>query len=234
MLCYNITLSVPIAVRFASAFFGGRKENKAMDEAVFKFARRARPSRDAAEQAVRTLIEWAGDDPDREGLLDTPQRVVRAYEEFFEGYRSDPQALLETTFEETADYDEMVTLRDIRVESHCEHHIVPILGRAHIAYLPAGRVIGISKLVRVVDAFAKRLQIQESLTAQIADAIDSALKPRGVAVVIEAAHHCMTTRGVKRPGVSMVTSKMLGAFRTDQATRQEFLSLIGRDRRVLE
>ncbi|MBM3553192.1 MAG: GTP cyclohydrolase I FolE [Alphaproteobacteria bacterium] len=205
-----------------------------MDEAVFKIARRPRPSRDSAEQAVRTLIEWAGDDPDREGLIDTPQRVVRAYEEFFEGYTSDPQALLETTFEETADYDEMVTLRDIRVESHCEHHIVPILGRAHIAYLPAGRVIGISKLARVVDAFAKRLQIQETLTAQIADAINGALKPRGVAVVIEAAHHCLTTRGVKRPGVSMVTSKMLGAFRTDQATRQEFLALIGRDRRGLE
>ncbi|MDP3553267.1 GTP cyclohydrolase I FolE [Methylocystis sp.] len=205
-----------------------------MDEAVFKVARRPRPSRDAAEQAVRILIEWAGDDPDREGLIDTPRRVVRAYEEFFEGYTSDPQALLETTFEETADYDEMVTLRDIRVESHCEHHIVPILGRAHIAYLPAGRVIGISKLARIVDAFAKRLQIQETLTAQIADAINVALKPCGVAVVIEAAHHCMTTRGVKRPGVSMVTSKMLGAFRTDQATRQEFLALIGRDRRGLE
>lgn len=205
-----------------------------MDKAVSNRAHRLRPSRDTAEQAVRTLIEWAGDDPDREGLIDTPQRVVRAYEEFFEGYTSDPQTLLETTFEETADYDEMVTLRDIRVESHCEHHIVPILGRAHIAYLPAGRVIGISKLARVVDAFAKRLQIQETLTAQIADAIDSALKPRGVAVVIEAAHHCMTTRGVKRPGVSMVTSKMLGAFRTDQATRQEFLALIGRDRRGLE
>ncbi|HEY8161527.1 MAG TPA: GTP cyclohydrolase I FolE [Methylocystis sp.] len=201
-----------------------------MDEAVFKPAHRPRPSREAAEHAVRTLIEWAGDDPDREGLIDTPERVVRAYEEFFAGYRTDPSALLETTFEETADYDEMVTLRDIRVESHCEHHIVPILGRAHIAYLPAGRVIGISKLARVVDAFSKRLQIQETLTAQIAEAIDAALKPRGVAVVIEAAHHCMTTRGVKRPGVSMVTSKMLGAFRTDQATRQEFLSLIGGDR----
>lgn len=206
-----------------------------MDEAVFIAAHRSRPrprpSREEAEKAVRTLIEWAGDDPDREGLTDTPPRVVRAYEEFFAGYRTDPGALLETTFEETADYDEMVTLRDIRVESHCEHHIVPILGRAHIAYLPAGRVIGISKLARVVDAFSRRLQIQETLTAQIAVAIDTALKPRGVAVVIEAAHHCMTTRGVKRPGVSMVTSKMLGAFRTDQATRQEFLSLIGRDRR---
>lgn len=205
-----------------------------MDDYVSEFAQRYRPGRDLAEQAVRTLIEWAGDDPDREGLIDTPKRVVRAYEEFFSGYRANPDALLETTFEETANYDEMVTLCDIRVESHCEHHIVPILGRAHIAYLPAGRVIGISKLARVVDAFSKRLQIQETLTAQIAEAIDAALKPRGVAVVVEAAHHCMTTRGVKRPGVSMVTSKMLGAFRTDQATRQEFLSLICRDRRGLE
>lgn len=205
-----------------------------MDDAVLKPAHRARPSREVAEDAVRTLIEWAGDDPDREGLIGTPERVVRAYEEFFAGYGTDPSAFLETTFEETADYDEMVTLRDIRVESHCEHHIVPILGRAHIAYLPAGRVIGISKLARVVDAFAKRLQIQETLTAQIAEAIDLALSPRGVAVVIEAAHHCMTTRGVRRPGVSMVTSKMLGAFRTDQATRQEFLSLIARDRRGVE
>ncbi len=197
-----------------------------MDEPVANLVRRRRPSRDAAEEAVRTLIEWAGDDPDREGLIDTPRRVVRAYEEFFEGYKTDPRALLETTFEETADYDEMVTLRDIRVESHCEHHIVPILGRAHIAYLPAGRVIGISKLARVVDAFAKRLQIQETLTAQIADAIDDALNPRGVAVVVEAAHFCMTTRGIKKTNVSMVTSRMLGAFRTDPATRQEFLSLI--------
>jgi GTP cyclohydrolase I len=205
-----------------------------MDDYLFNLAQRPRPRRDVAEQAVRTLIEWAGDDPDREGLIDTPKRVVRAYEEFFAGYRTNPHALLDMTFEETADYDEMVTLRNIRVESHCEHHIVPILGRAHIAYLPAGRVIGISKLARVVDAFSKRLQIQETLTAQIAEAIDTALKPRGVAVVVEAVHHCMTTRGVKRPGVSMVTSKMLGAFRTDQATRQEFLSLIGGDRRGLE
>jgi GTP cyclohydrolase IA len=205
-----------------------------MDQRAANPMPRKRPSRKAAEEAVRTLIEWAGDDPCREGLIDTPGRVVRAYEEFFAGYETNPISLLETTFEETADYDEMVTLRDIRVESHCEHHIVPILGRAHIAYLPEGRVIGISKLVRVVDAFAKRLQIQETLTAQIADAIDTALKPRGVAVVIEAAHHCMTTRGVKRPGVSMVTSKMLGAFRTDQATRQEFLLLIGRGRGGVE
>ena len=188
---------------------------------------RSRPSRAAAEAAVRTLIEWAGDDPDREGLAGTPERVARAYEEFFEGYQVDPDSILATTFEETDDYDEMVVLRDIRLESHCEHHIVPIIGKAHIAYLPAGRVIGISKLARLVDVYAKRLQIQETLTAQIADTINRVLEPRGVAVVIEAAHQCMTTRGIKKPGVSMVSSRMLGAFRTELATRQEFLSLLG-------
>jgi GTP cyclohydrolase I len=201
-----------------------------MDQRNFDVNQRFRPTREAAELAVRTLIQWAGDIPDREGLRDTPARVVRAYEEFFLGYRIDPNALLETTFEETGDYDEMITLRDIRVESHCEHHIVPILGRAHIAYLPAGRVIGISKLARVVEAFAKRLQIQETLTIQIADAINNVLRPRGVAVVIEARHHCMMTRGVRSPGVSMVTSKMIGDFSTNQSTRQEFLALIGQCR----
>lgn len=185
-----------------------------------------RPSRAQAEAAVRTLINWAGDDPDREGLIGTPNRVVRAYEEFFAGYRVDPRALLATTFEESDGYDEMVVLRNIRLESHCEHHMVPILGNAHVAYLPASRVVGISKLARLVDVFAKRLQIQEKLTAQIADAISDVLKPRGVAVVIEAAHQCMTTRGVKKTGVSMVTSRMLGVFRTNAATRQEFLSLL--------
>jgi len=187
---------------------------------------RPRPSRAKAEDAVRTLIEWAGDDPDREGLRGTPDRVVRAYEEFFAGYGEDPKALLATTFEETDDYEEMVVLRDIRLESHCEHHIVPILGKAHIAYLPAGRVVGVSKLARLVDVFAHRMQIQESLTAQIATTLDEVLKPSGVAVVIEATHQCMTTRGIHKPGVSMVTSRMLGVFRTDTATRQEFLSLI--------
>lgn len=201
-----------------------------MDLRDFEANQRFRPTREAAELAVRTLIQWAGDIPDREGLRDTPARVVRAYEEFFLGYRIDPNALLETTFEEIGDYDEMITLRDIRVESHCEHHIVPILGRAHIAYLPAGRVIGISKLARVVEAFAKRLQIQETLTTQIADAINNVLRPRGVAVVIEARHHCMMTRGVRSPGVSMVTSKMIGDFSTNQSTRQEFLALIGQCR----
>jgi len=188
---------------------------------------RWRPSRAQAEEAVRTLIAWAGDNPDREGLAGTPERVARAYEEFFEGYRIDPETLLATTFEETDNYDEMIVLRDIRLESHCEHHIVPIIGKAHVAYLPAGRVVGVSKLARLVDVFAKRLQIQETLTAQIADTIDRVLKPRGVAVAIEAAHQCMTTRGIKKPGVSMVSSRMLGAFRTDPATRQEFLSLVG-------
>jgi GTP cyclohydrolase I len=186
-----------------------------------------RPSREDAEAAARVLLAWAGDDPAREGLVDTPSRVVRAYEEFFAGYAVDPVQLLERTFEETADYDEMVVLRDIRLESHCEHHVVPILGKAHVAYLPARRVVGISKLARVVDAYAKRLQIQERLTAQIADTIQAVLQPRGVAVVVEAAHQCMTTRGIHKPGVSMVTSRMLGVFRDDPATRREFLAMIG-------
>ncbi len=191
---------------------------------------RQRPSRSEAEAAVRTLIEWAGDDPDREGLKGTPRRVARAYEEFFAGYREDPVALLATTFEETAAYDEMVVLRDIRLESHCEHHIVPILGKAHIGYLPSDRVVGISKLARLVEVFAKRMQIQEALTSQIADTIQQVLKPRGVGVVIEAAHQCMTTRGIRKPGVSMVTSRMLGSFRDDPTTRREFLAMIGNPR----
>ncbi len=189
-----------------------------------------RPSQAEAEAAVRTLIEWAGDDPDREGLLGTPERVVRAYEEFFAGYNKDPVALLETMFEETAAYDEMVVLRDIRLESHCEHHIVPILGKVHIGYLPTGRVVGISKLARLVEVFAKRLQIQEALTSQIADTIQEVLSPHGVGVVIEAAHQCMTTRGIRKPGVSMVTSRLLGSFRNDPATRREFLAMIGSPR----
>ncbi len=191
---------------------------------------RRRPSQSEAEAAVRTLIEWAGDDPDREGLKGTPERVVRAYEEFFAGYREDPVALLATTFEETAAYDEMIVLRDIRLESHCEHHIVPILGKVHIGYLPSGRVVGISKLARLVEVFAKRMQIQEALTSQIADTIQEVLKPRGVGVVVEAAHQCMTTRGIRKPGVSMVTSRMLGSFRDDPTTRREFLAMIGSPR----
>ena len=189
-----------------------------------------RPTREEAEEAVRTLLRWAGDDPTREGLADTPGRVVRAYEEFFAGYDVDPVALLERTFEETDGYDEIVLLRDIRLESHCEHHMVPIIGRAHVAYLPHRRVVGISKLARVVEAYAKRLQIQEKLTAQIANTIQQVLEPRGVAVVIEAAHQCMTTRGVNKPGVTMVTSRMLGAFRDDPTTRREVLAMIGNGR----
>jgi GTP cyclohydrolase IA len=189
-----------------------------------------RPTRQEAEQAIRTLLRWAGDDPAREGLIDTPARVARAYEEFFAGYAVDPVALLERTFEETDGYDEIVLLRDIRLESHCEHHMVPIIGRAHVAYLPHRRVVGISKLARVVDAYASRLQIQEKLTAQIANTIQQVLEPRGVAVVIEAAHQCMTTRGVHKPGVTMVTSRMLGAFRDDPTTRREVLAMIGNSR----
>ena len=185
-----------------------------------------RPSREAAEAAVRTLLQWAGDDPTREGLIDTPSRVVRSYEEFFAGYEIDPVGLLERTFEETDGYDEIVLLRDIRLESHCEHHMVPIIGRAHVAYLPYRRVVGISKLARVVEAYAKRLQIQEKLTAQIANTIQDVLEPRGVAVVIEAAHQCMSTRGVHKSGVTMVTSRMLGAFRDDPSTRREVLAMI--------
>lgn len=187
-----------------------------------------RPTRAQAEDAVRILIRWAGDDPDREGLVGTPDRVVRSYEEFFGGYGQDPEALLRTTFEETDGYNEMVLLKDIPFESHCEHHMVPIIGVAHIAYLPSSRVVGISKLARVVEAYAKRLQIQEKMTVQIANAIDTVLKPKGVAVVIEAAHECMTTRGVHKPGVSMTTSTMLGAFLSDSSTRREFLAFIGK------
>ncbi len=186
----------------------------------------AKPSRDEAEAAIRTLLRWAGEDPTREGLLDTPARVVRSYEEFFAGYEEDPVALLARTFEEIEGYDEMVVLRDIRIESHCEHHMVPIIGRAHVAYLPGSRVVGISKLARVVDAYAHRFQIQEKLTAQIANTINDVLQPRGVAVVIEAGHQCMSTRGVHKPGSSMVTSRMLGAFRDNSDTRKEFLSMI--------
>lgn len=185
-----------------------------------------RRTRQEAEDAVRCLIEWAGDDPYREGLIGTPDRVARAYEEFFGGYDEDPRLMLETTFEETNDYDEIVMLRDVRLESHCEHHMVPIIGKVHVAYIPAGRVVGISKLARVIEAYAKRLQIQETLTAQIANAIDEVLQPRGVAVVIQAAHQCMTTRGIRKPGVQMTTSRMLGEFRDNPVTRSEFLQLL--------
>ena len=187
-----------------------------------------RPTRDEAESAVRTLLRWAGEDPSREGLLGTPDRVVRSYDEFFAGYHIDPVALLERTFEETDGYDEIVLLRNIRLESYCEHHMVPIIGRAHVAYLPHRRVVGISKLARGVDADAKRLQIQEKLTAQIANTINAVLKPRGVAVMIEAEHQCMSTRGVHKDGVGMVTSRMLGEFRDNSSTRKELLAMISR------
>ncbi|MEN1929972.1 GTP cyclohydrolase I FolE [Luteimonas sp. MJ204] len=183
--------------------------------------------RDEAEAAVRTLLRWAGDDPAREGLLDTPKRVAKAYGDWFSGYADDPREYLERTFEEVAGYDEMIVLRDIEFESHCEHHMAPIIGRAHVGYLPEGKVVGISKLARVVDAYARRFQVQEKMTAQIAAVIQDVLKPRGVGVVVEASHECMTTRGVHKRGVSMVTSKMLGGFRDDARTRSEFLRFIG-------
>ena len=186
----------------------------------------SKPTREQAEDAVRTLLRWAGEDPAREGLLDTPKRVVKAYGDWFSGYGSDPREYLQRTFEEVAGYDELIVLRDIEFESHCEHHMAPIIGKAHVGYLPNGRVVGISKLARVVEAYARRFQVQENMTAQIARCIQDVLKPRGVGVVIEAAHECMTTRGIHKRGVSMVTSKMLGDFRDDARTRAEFLHFI--------
>jgi GTP cyclohydrolase I len=183
-------------------------------------------SREAAEDAVRTLLRWSGEDPAREGLLDTPGRVARAYRDWFSGYREEPREYLARTFKEVAGYDELIVLRDIEFESHCEHHMAPIIGKAHVGYLPDGKVVGISKLARVVDAYARRFQVQEKMTAQIADCIADVLQPRGVGVVIVGAHECMTTRGVHKRGVSMVTSKMLGTFREDARTRAEFLQFI--------
>ena len=185
-----------------------------------------KPTRAEVEAAVRTIIRWCGDDPNRDGLLETPDRVTRAYEEYFKGYGEDPEAILQKTFEETAGYDKMIILRSIRFESHCEHHMAPIIGHAWIAYIPRGRVVGISKLARVVEVYAKRLQIQEKLTAQIANAIEQVLQPEGVAVVLKAEHHCMTTRGVMKPGTDLVTSHMTGVFRDSAITRQEFLAMI--------
>ncbi|HET7663718.1 MAG TPA: GTP cyclohydrolase I FolE [Rhodanobacteraceae bacterium] len=186
-----------------------------------------KPTREEAENAVRTLLSWAGDDVTREGLLDTPKRVVKAYQDWFSGYAEDPGEYLRRTFEEVCDYDEMVVLRDIQFESHCEHHMAPIIGRAHVGYLPDKRVVGISKLARVVDGFARRFQVQEKLTAQIAQCIQDNLAPLGVAVVVDASHECMTTRGIHKRGVSMITSQMTGSFRDDPRTRQEFLQYIG-------
>jgi GTP cyclohydrolase I len=186
-----------------------------------------RPSREQAEAAVRTLLQWAGDDPAREGLIDTPARVARAFEDWFSGYNQDPEEYMRRTFEEVEGYDDMIVLKDIRFESHCEHHLAPIIGRAHVGYLPNNKVVGISKLARVVEAYARRLQVQEKLNAQIAHTIQKILEPKGVAVVIEASHQCMTTRGVHKTGVNMVTSTMLGDFRSNEITRREFLAVIG-------
>ena len=188
----------------------------------------SRPSRAEAEKAVRTLLEWLGDNPDREGLRATPGRVVRAYEEWFAGYRDDPVEFLRRTFQEVDGYDEMIVLRDVSFESHCEHHLAPIIGKAQVGYLPDRKVVGISKLARVVETFAKRLQVQEAMTAQIANCINDVLKPKGVGVVVEGVHHCMTTRGIHKPGVAMMTSCLLGDFRSDPRTRAEFLNIIRR------
>jgi GTP cyclohydrolase I len=190
---------------------------------------RKRPTRQQAEAAVQTLLRWAGENPEREGLADTPRRVALAYEDWFSGYKIDPVRFLARTFEEVEGYDEMIVLRDITFESHCEHHMAPIIGKAHVGYLPNNKIVGISKLARVVDTFARRFQVQEKMTAQIAQCIQEVLKPKGVGVVIDAVHQCMTTRGIHKSGVSMVTSQMLGAFRKDARTRAEFLRMIGRD-----
>jgi GTP cyclohydrolase IA len=212
-----------------------RRNKRVMDTVTNEAApvmERNEVSRREAEAAVRTLLRWAGEDPAREGLIDTPKRVVDAYTDWFSGYSIDPREYLRRTFEEISGYDEMVVLRDIEFESHCEHHMAPIIGRAHVGYLPTGKVVGISKLARVVDVFARRFQVQEKMTAEIARCINDVLKPQGVGVVIEAAHECMTTRGIHKRGVSMITSKMLGSFRSDARTRNEFLTFIDiRDRR---
>ncbi len=193
-----------------------------------KKSRQRKPSRKQAEQAVETLLRWAGDDPQREGLVDTPKRVATAYQDWFSGYKEDPVRFLKRTFEEVEGYDELIVLRDITFESHCEHHMAPIIGVAHVGYLPSNKVVGISKLARVVETFARRLQVQEKLTAQIANCIQDVLKPKGVGVVVDAVHQCMTTRGIHKSGVSMVTSQMLGSFRKDARTRAEFLGMIGK------
>lgn len=201
-----------------------------LTEKKLKGRKARKPSRKQAEEAIHTLLLWAGEDPRREGLLDTPKRVARAYEDWFSGYKDDPVTYLQRTFEEVEGYDEMIVLRDIPFESHCEHHMAPIIGKAHVGYLPSNKVVGISKLARVVEAFARRFQVQEKMTAQIANCIEQVLKPKGVGIVIEAVHQCMTTRGVHKAGVSMVTSQMLGAFRKDARTRAEFLRMLGGDR----
>lgn len=201
----------------------------AFDEKAKKTNKLIRPTRAEAEAAVEILIRWAGDDPSREGLSDTPARVVKAYSEFFSGYQEDPEEILARTFEEVEGYDDWVVLRDIRLESHCEHHMVPIIGQVHLAYIPDGRVVGISKLARIVDAFGKRLQTQETLTSLIANAVDKHLKPLGVAVLVEASHQCMTMRGVHKPGTSMITSRMIGVFRDDPRLEERFMHMLNRN-----
>lgn len=198
----------------------------AAEAAARAASKKGQPSRDEVEEAVRTILRWAGEDPARDGLIETPKRVAKSFQEHFSGYAKDPVEILSKTFEEIEGYDEMISLRSIRFESHCEHHMAPIIGRAWVAYIPNGRVVGISKLARVVEVFAKRLQIQEKMTAQIANVINEVLQPQGVAVLIKAEHHCMTTRGVRKPGTDLVTSRMLGVFRDSAITRQEFLSLV--------
>ena len=206
-----------------------KKKKKSVTKKTIKKSQIKRPSNAEAEKAVRTLISFVGENPDREGLLDTPKRVVKAYRDWYAGYDQDPREFLSKTFSETGGYDEIVMLKDIRVESHCEHHMAPFIGSAHVAYLPNKRVVGISKLARVTRIFSKRMQVQEKLTAEIANCLQEVLKPRGVAVVIEAQHECMTTRGINEPGISMVTSQLLGKFRTDPSTRKEFYSMIKQD-----
>jgi GTP cyclohydrolase I len=221
-----------MAVHPKSPVRRNKLDMKVASRAAPRVTRRNNVSRTAAEDAVRTLLRWAGEDPQREGLLDTPKRVVDAYTDWFSGYAIDPRDYLRRTFEETGGYDELVVLRDIEFESHCEHHMAPIIGRAHVGYLPTSKVVGISKLARVVDVFARRFQVQEKMTAEIARCINDVLQPQGVGVVIEAAHECMTTRGIHKRGVSMITSKMMGTFRSDARTRNEFLTFIDiRDRR---
>jgi len=205
---------------------GNRQRGKPLVQRKKTSVKPRKPSRQQAEQAIHTLLLWAGDDPGREGLRDTPARVARAYEDWFSGYKQDPVRYLKRTFEEVDGYDEMIVLRDIEFESHCEHHMAPIIGKAHVGYLPRNKVVGISKLARVVEAFARRFQVQEKMTAQIANCIEDVLRPKGVGVVIEAVHQCMTTRGVHKSNVSMVTSQMLGSFRKDARTRAEFLRMI--------
>jgi GTP cyclohydrolase I len=197
------------------------------DQTIAQVERSARPSQQDIEEAIRVLIRWAGDDPTREGLIDTPARVARSYQEFFSGYQQDPAQILARTFSEVEGYDEMIVLSGIRLESYCEHHMVPMIGTAHVGYLPEKRVVGISKLARLVNIYAKRLQIQEKMTVQIADTLNEVLQPKGVAVILQASHQCMSTRGVHKAGAEMITSRMLGAFRENPATRREFLALVG-------